>query len=418
MPGITFPLATSSRNQVLHSSSALFSPWGRGQEEKSPFSQCLQRLLELPAATRGGPLKLALIFFTDNGLIDAPPYVNKTINTIEAEIVYSLLFKGWGGPKKGGGHPAYHYSFLTPQRRASTQCSSASSLMFSLPQIIMGASVISKTAVLYIGMIKALHKAVGRTLLYWAIPTGNPGGISPRMGLMPRRKRGTIEAGRSNFFFSNPVRNQAANITETLLSYNMLAASVPARSKRDNASTLERRDNLQKEFRSSINLSRQLLRKTRNLTRLYHFDRLSGAPLTLVPHSGLFSLTSLDRHAWLSLSDTKRVSHLAKMLSFYHELVQKLKDYEANREDPKFVSQLEHLGFSLRDLSHHVSYQISLLGLPSEDQPEPILRTPQILQNKNEWRNCQEVYTVLRHLENFLCRATRDFWILKDKAAM
>ena len=61
--------------------------------------------------------------------------------------------------------------------------------------------------------------------------------------------------------------------------------------------------------------------------------------------------------------DAKRLTHLAKMLSFYQDLIQQLKDYEADREDSRFVPQLEDLGFNLRDLSHHVSYQVGLLAL-------------------------------------------------------
>ncbi|XP_020648510.3 interleukin-27 subunit alpha isoform X1 [Pogona vitticeps] len=210
----------------------------------------------------------------------------------------------------------------------------------------------------------------------------------------------------------------AAFLLQTLLSYYMLAAAVPARPRGDKASTVDWQANLQKEFRRSVNFSRQLLCKIRVLKHHYLSDRLPGASLTFVTHKGLFSLTSLDLHTWLSLSDAKRLTHLAKMLSFYHDLIQQLKDYEADREDSRFVPQLEDLGFNLRDLSHHVSYQISLWGLPSENNPEPTPEPPQILQSKDQWRNRQEGYIVLRHLESFLCRATRDFWILKDKIRM
>ncbi|KAL7977343.1 hypothetical protein Chor_009292, partial [Crotalus horridus] len=139
----------------------------------------------------------------------------------------------------------------------------------------------------------------------------------------------------------------------------------------------EKKLDLQKEFSMSLKLSRQLLRKTKDLTRDY---------------------------------DARRLSQIAKTLSFYHGLVQQLRNFEAIKENSEFSSQFEDIDINLRDLSHQVDYQIILCGLSSNIQPES---TPQILQHHSQWTNRQEVYIVLRSLESFLVRVARDFLMLR-----
>ncbi|XP_008115728.1 interleukin-27 subunit alpha isoform X2 [Anolis carolinensis] len=211
----------------------------------------------------------------------------------------------------------------------------------------------------------------------------------------------------------------AAFLLQILFSVDLLVAAVPVGLRGEKASGLksssEWRANLQKELGSSLKLSRQLLCKTRNLKHLYQSERLPGAHLFLIPHSRRLPSPNLNLSTWLALPDAKRLSHMAEGLSFYQTLVQQLRDHEATKEDFRLLSQLEDLRCNLRDLSHHVSYQISRWELPFENHLEPALQPPQILQHQNQWSNRQEVYLVLRYLENFLCRVTRDFVMLRAR---
>ncbi|XP_061445811.1 interleukin-27 subunit alpha-like isoform X2 [Rhineura floridana] len=213
----------------------------------------------------------------------------------------------------------------------------------------------------------------------------------------------------------------AALLLQTLLNFDLLVPATSAGLHKEKGSNLEGipqwRVTLQKEFDSSLRHSRQLLCKTKSLTRHYLSDRLPGVQLTFVQQSRLFSSVSLDLRTWLSLPDVKRLTYMTEMLTFYRGLVQQLSDHEAIKEDSKFVSKFQDLSFSLRDLSRHVSYQISLWGLPSESQPKPTAKPLQILQHQSRWRNRQEVYLTLRSLESFLCRITRDFLLLRIKMA-
>ncbi|XP_060639069.2 interleukin-27 subunit alpha [Anolis sagrei] len=209
----------------------------------------------------------------------------------------------------------------------------------------------------------------------------------------------------------------AALLFQILFNVDLLVAALPTGIHGEKASGLksspEWRANLQKELGSSLKLSRQLLCKTRNLKHLYQSERLPGAHLFLIPHSRLLPSPNLNLSTWLTLPDAKRLSHMAEGLSFYQNLVQQLKGHEATKEDFRLLSQLEDLRCNLRDLSHHVSYQISHWELSFENRLEPTLQPPQILRHQNQWSNRQEVYLVLRYLENFLCRVTRDFVMLR-----
>ncbi|XP_042329710.1 uncharacterized protein LOC121933787 [Sceloporus undulatus] len=212
-----------------------------------------------------------------------------------------------------------------------------------------------------------------------------------------------------------------ALLLQILFNADLLVTAVPAGLHGEESSSLkstpEWQANLQKELGSSLKLSRQLLCKTRNLRRLYGSEYLPGIRLTLIPHSRLLPSSSLDLHTWINLPDAERLSYIAEKLSFYQTLVQQLKDHESAKEGSRFASQFEDLSCNLRDLSHQVSYQIALWELPSEIQLESTLKPPQILQHQNQWHNDKEVYLILRYLENFLCRVTRDFVMLRARVA-
>ncbi|KAL8176873.1 UNVERIFIED_CONTAM: hypothetical protein K2H54_039650 [Gekko kuhli] len=218
-----------------------------------------------------------------------------------------------------------------------------------------------------------------------------------------------------------PISQGAALFLQALPSFFFLAATAPVGLQEEKGSRLEGTPQwqvkLQKEFSASIKVSRQALCKTRLLARNYLSARLSGAQLTLVSHSKILPSVSHNFSAWISLSNAKRLSYMAQMLSFYQGLVQQLQDYEAMKEDSQFKAQFEELGLYLRDLSHHVNYQISLWGLPLKGHLQDAAKPPQILQHQSQWRNRLEVNYVLRSLKTLLCRVARDFMLLRTKVA-
>ncbi|XP_044303910.1 interleukin-27 subunit alpha [Varanus komodoensis] len=181
--------------------------------------------------------------------------------------------------------------------------------------------------------------------------------------------------------------------------------------------TLARQKKLQKEFGSSLKLSRHLLQNTKTLTHLYHSHYLPGVRFDLLPHSEQLPSVSLDLRTWLSLPDAARLSRISKMLPFYQALVQQLSDHEAIKKSSIFVSQFDDLSLNLRDLIHHVNYQISLMDLPAEYQSKATISPAQIHWYHSQWKNHQKIYVILRSLENFLCRVTRDFLMLKIRVA-
>lgn len=68
-------------------------------------------------------------------------------------------------------------------------------------------------------------------------------------------------------------------------------------------------------------------------------------------------------HFLFLFQDAKRMSDMAKMLSLYQGLVHQLKVHESTKEDSAFTHKFEELGLYLRDLSHHVNYQVSAPGI-------------------------------------------------------
>ncbi|XP_058039520.1 interleukin-27 subunit alpha isoform X1 [Ahaetulla prasina] len=203
-------------------------------------------------------------------------------------------------------------------------------------------------------------------------------------------------------------------LLQVLLKFDILLAAPSIGLQEEKGSGLEtipeKKLDLQKEFSMSLKLTRQLLHKTKDLTRYYLLERLPGVEVPLISHLGRLPSTSLDFHTWISLSDARRLLQIAKTVSFYHKLVHQLRNFEAIKENSKFSSQFEDIDVNLRDLGHQVDYQITLWGLSSDIQP---ISTPQILQYRSQWRNRQEVYIVLRSLESFLVRVARDFLMLR-----
>ncbi|CAI5790619.1 Hypothetical predicted protein [Podarcis lilfordi] len=207
----------------------------------------------------------------------------------------------------------------------------------------------------------------------------------------------------------------ATLLLQAVLNVDLFIAATAAGLQGENDSSLipQWRLTLQKEFGISLRHSQQLLCKIQTISRRYLSERLSGVQPTSVRSSGQLPSVSLDLRTWLSLPDAKRLTYMSKMLPFYQGLAQQLRDHEATKEDSKFLSNFEDISLSLRDLDHH----ILLWGLPIENEPEPTLKPLRILQHRSWWRNRQEVYVILRSLNSFLCRVTREFSLLRTRVA-
>uniref|UniRef100_A0ACB8EUZ5 Uncharacterized protein n=1 Tax=Sphaerodactylus townsendi TaxID=933632 RepID=A0ACB8EUZ5_9SAUR len=208
---------------------------------------------------------------------------------------------------------------------------------------------------------------------------------------------------------------------QTLSNLSFLADTAPAGVQEEKGSGLESppewQVRLRKEFGTSLKISRQTLCKTSILARHYLSTRLSGAQLPLASSSEKLPSVSLNFSSWISLPNAERLSHMAKMLSYYRGLIQQLREYETTKEDSQFTAQFETLGLYLRDLNHHVNYQMSLWGLHQKDSLGPALEPPQILRHQSQWRNRLEVNYVLNNLKNLLCRVVRDFMLLRRRIA-
>ncbi|KAK9395479.1 interleukin-27 subunit alpha [Crotalus adamanteus] len=153
-------------------------------------------------------------------------------------------------------------------------------------------------------------------------------------------------------------------LLQVLLKFDILLAAPSVGLQEEKGSGLEAAEkklDLQKEFIMSLKLSRQLLRKTKDLTRDYLLDHLPGVEVPLISHLRRLPSTSTDFHTWISLSDARRLSQIAKALSFYHGLVQQLRNFEAIKDNSEFSSQFEDIDINLRDLGHQVDYQVACL---------------------------------------------------------
>ncbi|XP_032639528.1 interleukin-27 subunit alpha-like [Chelonoidis abingdonii] len=82
------------------------------------------------------------------------------------------------------------------------------------------------------------------------------------------------------------------------------------------------------------------------------------------------------------------------------------------RRDPGLALGLEEISLDLRDLMHHIDYQMWGSGQPAPLLPGPPA-APRILQHLSDWSNLQESYLVLRAMETFLGRVVRDFTLLR-----
>ncbi|XP_050808383.1 interleukin-27 subunit alpha-like isoform X2 [Gopherus flavomarginatus] len=165
---------------------------------------------------------------------------------------------------------------------------------------------------------------------------------------------------------------------------------------------------MQAEFGSSLKLARKLLVETKILTQQFVSERLAGAklPFPSLSKSGLLPPTSHTAQQWLALPALQRLREMRGALVAFQGYVEVL-----GRRDPGLALGLEEISLDLRDLTHHVDYQVCGSGQPAPRLPGPPA-APRILQHPSEWSNLQESYLVLRAMETFLGRVVRDFTLL------
>ncbi|TFJ96104.1 Interleukin-27 subunit alpha [Platysternon megacephalum] len=166
---------------------------------------------------------------------------------------------------------------------------------------------------------------------------------------------------------------------------------------------------MQVEFGSSLKLARKLLAETKILTQRFVSERLAGAklPFPILAKSGLLPPTSRTAQQWLALPALQRLREVRRALVVFRGYAEVL-----GRRDPGLAQGLEEIGLDLRDLMHHVDYQVWGSGPPAPPPPGPPA-APRILQHPSDWSNLQESYLVLRAMETFLGRVVREFTLLR-----
>ncbi|CAM4566447.1 unnamed protein product [Lepidochelys olivacea] len=167
---------------------------------------------------------------------------------------------------------------------------------------------------------------------------------------------------------------------------------------------------MQAEFRSSLKLGRKLQAETKILMQLFVSEHLAGAklPFPVLSKSGLLPPMSLRAQRWLALPALQRLREMRQALVMFRGYMEILGSREQERGDAGLAQGLEEISLDLRDLTHHVDYQVWGSGQPDLPPPAP----PRILQHPSEWSNLQESYLVLRAMETFLGRVVRDFTLL------
>ncbi|CAM2114864.1 unnamed protein product [Caretta caretta] len=167
---------------------------------------------------------------------------------------------------------------------------------------------------------------------------------------------------------------------------------------------------MQAEFRSSLKLARKLQAETKILMQLFVSEHLAGAklPFPVLSKSGLLPPMSLRAQQWLALPALQRLREMRQALVMFRGYMEILGSREQERGDAGLAQGLEEISLDLRDLTHHVDYQVWGSGQPDLPPPAP----PRILQHPSEWSNLQESYLVLRAMETFLGRVVRDFTLL------
>ncbi|XP_053871100.1 LOW QUALITY PROTEIN: interleukin-27 subunit alpha-like [Malaclemys terrapin pileata] len=165
---------------------------------------------------------------------------------------------------------------------------------------------------------------------------------------------------------------------------------------------------MQAEFGSSLKLARKLLAETKILTQQFVSERLAGAklPFPVLAKSGILPPMSCTAQQWLALPALQRLREMRRALVVFRGYVQIL-----GRKDPGLAQGLEEISLDLRDLMHHIDYQVWGSGQPTLPPPGP--PAPPILQHPSAWSNLQESYLVLRAMETFLGRVVREFTLLR-----
>ncbi|XP_045641875.1 interleukin-27 subunit alpha [Ursus americanus] len=177
---------------------------------------------------------------------------------------------------------------------------------------------------------------------------------------------------------------------------------------------------LQREFKVSLQLARKLLSEVR--TQAHHFaeSHLPGVSLDLLPLGDQLPNVSLTFQAWHSLSDPERLCFLSMMLRPFHVLLGRLGNQGGWTSSEKM--QLWTVRLDLRDLQRHLHFQVLAAGLnlPEEENEERkgLLEWapggPSQISAQPSWPQLLYTYQLLHSLELVLARAVRDLLLLSQ----
>ncbi|XP_069508202.1 interleukin-27 subunit alpha [Ambystoma mexicanum] len=173
----------------------------------------------------------------------------------------------------------------------------------------------------------------------------------------------------------------------------------------------EEKLDMRREFDNSLKLARKLLAETRSLIRVFMSERLPGAHLDLMKNQGDFPKISIRNTQWLSLPIMERLRVLGDSFHVYSSYLEVIAEYERSQQHSSIEPGLTNVRLDLRDLLHHVQHQMSFAhGTPLS---KPVQIPGHFLHPSSTWKAQVQALITLRHLEQFLGRAVREFTLLR-----
>ncbi|KAM5198195.1 interleukin-27 subunit alpha isoform 1-T1 [Hipposideros larvatus] len=184
---------------------------------------------------------------------------------------------------------------------------------------------------------------------------------------------------------------------------------------------------LQREFKVSLHLSRKLLSEVRAQAHRFAESQLPGVNLDLLPLGQQLPNVSLTFQAWCSLSvsgglqDAERLCFLSTTLRPFQALLGGLGSQRSWASSERM--QLWAMRLDLRDLQRHLRFQVLAAGLhlPEEEEgeegkglPPGALDGPSQMSAQVPWPRLLFTYQMLHSLELVLSRAVRDLLLLSQ----
>ncbi|XP_074852228.1 interleukin-27 subunit alpha [Carettochelys insculpta] len=126
---------------------------------------------------------------------------------------------------------------------------------------------------------------------------------------------------------------------------------------------------MRSEFGNSVKLARKLLAETKIVTRRFVSERLAGAKLPFLPSPGLLPPISLRAQTWLALPAVQRLLAMRQALGVFRAHLAVVGRREQETGGPHLAQALEDIGLDLRDLAHHIDYQLQGCGPPAPPPP-------------------------------------------------